>query len=222
MATSTHRFVEIESVMNVLKWNNYSIQFKSASVWNKRTYWNAGSFYDGGYVKLKVKYRHWIRKLSLLLLCQVFVYITFIFYQRILVVSNIFLSMCSACSLKESAYAFYTTSWSSQKWSLFLIFLAVYKATPKGTLESISAGLFLIHCRNAFTCFWIFALHRLFWCQGKEVLSLLIHLSMSSPRGRGGGQATHRNLTVTCIPRLGIWNIRSFNYKEQKRSKPHF
>ena len=32
----------------------------------------------------------------------------------------------------------------------------------------------------------------------------LMHLSMSSPRGGGGGRATHGNLTVACIPRVGI------------------
>ena len=31
----------------------------------------------------------------------------------------------------------------------------------------------------------------------------LMYLSMSSPRG-GGGRATHGNLTVACIPRVGI------------------
>ena len=34
-------------------------------------------------------------------------------------------------------------------------------------------------------------------------LFLVMHLSMSSPRG-GGGRATHGNLTVACIPRVGI------------------
>ena len=31
-----------------------------------------------------------------------------------------------------------------------------------------------------------------------------MHLSVSSPRGGGGGRATHGNLTVTYIPRVGI------------------
>ena len=34
-----------------------------------------------------------------------------------------------------------------------------------------------------------------------------MHLSMSSPRkggGGGGGATTHGNLTVACIPRVGI------------------
>ena len=35
------------------------------------------------------------------------------------------------------------------------------------------------------------------------VLPELMHLSVSSPRG-GGGRATHGNLTVTHIPRVGI------------------
>ena len=34
----------------------------------------------------------------------------------------------------------------------------------------------------------------------------VVHLSMSSPGGGGGGgRATHGNLTVTYIPRVGIW-----------------
>ena len=31
-----------------------------------------------------------------------------------------------------------------------------------------------------------------------------MHLSVSSPRGGGGVRATHGNLTVTYIPRVGI------------------
>ena len=36
------------------------------------------------------------------------------------------------------------------------------------------------------------------------------------PKG-GRGQATHGNLTVTCIPRVRILIVSSFNYKEQKK-----
>ena len=57
---------------------------------------------------------------------------------------------------------------------VFLIFLSVYQASPKGTLESISFGLFLIHRGNAFTYFWVFALYWLFSCQGKKVLKFVI------------------------------------------------
>ena len=33
---------------------------------------------------------------------------------------------------------------------------------------------------------------------------VFMHLSLSSPRGGGVGRATHGNLTVACIPRVGI------------------
>ena len=59
---------------------------------------------------------------------------------------------------------------------VFLIFLSVYQASPKGTLESISFGLFLIHRGNAFTNFWIFALYWLFSCQGKKVLKFVMYI----------------------------------------------
>ena len=59
---------------------------------------------------------------------------------------------------------------------VFLTFLSVYQTSPKGTLESISFGLFLIHRGNAFTNFWIFALYWLFSCQGKKVLKFVMYI----------------------------------------------
>ena len=50
-------------------------------------------------------------------------------------------------------------------------------------------------------------------CTSKQLLLfsvslMLMHLSMSSPRGGGGGgRATHGNLTVTHVPRVGILTI---------------
>ena len=39
----------------------------------------------------------------------------------------------------------------------------------------------------------------------KKFFTLIMHLSVSSPRGGGGGgRATHGNLTVAYIPRVGI------------------
>lgn len=44
--------------------------------------------------------------------------------------------------------------------------LIVYKASPKGTLEGLTAGSFLILRGNSFTCFWITTLYGIFRCEG--------------------------------------------------------
>ena len=49
---------------------------------------------------------------------------------------------------------------------LILRFLIVYKASPKGTLEGLTAGSFLILRGNSFTCFWITTLYGIFRCEG--------------------------------------------------------
>ena len=54
------------------------------------------------------------------------------------------------------------------------------------------------------------------------VISLCAYQCQAREGGGGGGRATHGNLTVICIPRVGILIICSYNYKEQKRSKAYF
>ena len=54
-----------------------------------------------------------------------------------------------------------------------VLVLSVHKATPKGSVEGNTAGIFLVHCGNSFTHLWIFVIYWLLWCQGKQSQQLV-------------------------------------------------
>ena len=91
-------------------------------------------------------------------------------------------------------------------------------------MEGCTAGNIFILRGNCFTCGWIFAVYRLYWCQGSYTIN-----TTSRSRGRVQGSGSHwlyLNWRVACI--LGrkwlvigckkVWRVRTcldpFNYKK--------